>query len=59
MKKKSLAPVLLMFAVLGILTGCAAVQNYSLRSYQGPLPMQDYRYVNAEAYGVPAAAARP
>jgi hypothetical protein len=40
-----------------VLVGCTSTQNsvqgYSIRSYQGPLPMQDLRYVNAEAYGVP------
>jgi hypothetical protein len=36
-----------------VLTGCTAVQNYSIRSYQGPLPLEDYRYINPEAYGVP------
>lgn len=37
-----------------LFTGCTAVQNYSLRSYQGPLPLEDYRYINPEGYGVPA-----
>lgn len=40
-------------AVCFVLTGCTSVQNYSLRSYQGPLPMEDYRFINAETYGVP------
>jgi hypothetical protein len=39
------------------LAGCtstqSSVQGYSIRSYQGPLPMEDLRFVNAEAYGVP------
>jgi hypothetical protein len=43
------------------LSGCTSshnsVQSYSIRSYQGPLPMNDYRYINPESYGVPAAAA--
>lgn len=45
--------------VSAFLTGCTSTQNsmqaYSIRSYQGPLPMADYEYVNPEAYGVPAA----
>ena len=34
-------------------TGCTATQNYSVRSFQGPLPMEDYRWVNPDSYGVP------
>jgi hypothetical protein len=52
MRKKVLA----LFAgvvLCSFFTGCNAVQSYSIRSYQGPLPMADYRYVNPEAYGVP------
>lgn len=37
-------------------TGCSTVQNYSIRSYQGPLPMEDYPYINPEAYGLPTVA---
>ena len=40
-------------AVSLILTGCGTIENYSLRSYQGPLPMEDYRHINPDAYGVP------
>lgn len=32
-----------------ILTGCNAVQGYSVRSYQGPLPMKDYQFLNSDA----------
>jgi hypothetical protein len=35
----------------GFLVGCGSVQGYSLRSYQGPLPMSDYQYVNPDSYG--------
>jgi len=42
-------------AFCSLLTGCNSVQGYSLRSYQGPLPMEDYRYVTPETYGVPGA----
>jgi hypothetical protein len=48
--------LVLFTAMSFVLTGCTAVQNYSLRSYQGPLPIEDYRYVNPEAYGVPLSA---
>jgi len=40
-----------------LFVGCTStrnsVQGYSIRSYQGPLPMADLRDMNAEAYGVP------
>ena len=52
--------VLGMFALIAVcstLTGCTspdnAMRNYSINSYQGPLPMDDYRKVNPESYGVP------
>jgi hypothetical protein len=32
-----------------LLTGCNVVQGYSVRSYQGPLPLDDYQYLNANA----------
>ena len=48
--------LLLLLSLTFILTGCTAVQNYSIRSYQGPPPLEDYRYVNPDAYGVPTAA---
>jgi hypothetical protein len=44
----------ILFASVSLmLGGCSAVQNYSIKSYQGPLPMEDYRHINPEAYGVP------
>ena len=52
MIKKVLGLAALLAACVA-LTGCTAIQNYSLRSYQGPLPIEDYRYVNPETYGVP------
>jgi hypothetical protein len=49
-----------LFAVIAastFLTGCTSpdndMRNYSINSYQGPLPMEDYRRVNPESYGVP------
>lgn len=55
MKKQIFALALL--AVAGfILSGCTAVRNYSLRSYQGPLPMEDYRHVDPDSYGIPTTA---
>jgi hypothetical protein len=47
------------FGIAGImllctfLTGCTSIQNYSIRSYQGPLPMNDYQHVHMDTYGVP------
>jgi len=32
----------------GLLTGCAAIKQYSIDSWQGPLPARDMKYVNAE-----------
>lgn len=52
MNKKLISWVLLGVVAM-VFTGCTSVQNYSLRSYQGPLPLEDYRYINTEAYGVP------
>jgi hypothetical protein len=42
-------------AISMMLTGCSSIQNYSIRSYQGPLPMEDYRSINPVAYGIPVA----
>ena len=43
--------------VCGFITGCTSpdnkVRNYSIQSYQGPLPMEDYQRINPETYGVP------
>ena len=48
MRMKVLA--MLGFAAISlILTGCNAVQGYSVRSYQGPLPLNDYQYLNQDA----------
>lgn len=41
--------VLAIFGLVGfclLLSGCSSVQGYSVRSYQGPLPMNDYQYLN-------------
>ena len=46
------------FAACTVFTGCTSpdndMRNYSINSYQGPLPMEDYKRVNPESYGVPA-----
>lgn len=52
MNKKMFSWALLVF-VVGLSTGCNAIKNYSIRSYQGPLPLEDYRYMHEESYGVP------
>ncbi len=49
--KKNLFAWALLSAVVVIFTGCASVQDYSLRSYQGPLPMGDYQHLNSDTYG--------
>lgn len=49
--------VVSLFGLLGLVlltNGCTAIQNYSLRSYQGALPMQDYAHVNEDSYGATA-----
>lgn len=52
--KKPIFAWALLFLVSVAFTGCTAVKNYSLRSYQGPLPANDYRHIDAESYGVPS-----
>ncbi len=32
----------------GLLSGCARMKQYSLDSWQGPLPMHDLKYVEAD-----------
>ena len=34
-----------------LLTGCSAVKNYSIRSYQGPMPLHEYQYMDTDSYG--------
>jgi len=54
---KKLSGILGLIVLSVVLTGCTSTQNsmqaYSIRSYQGPLPMEDYQHINREAYGVP------
>jgi hypothetical protein len=54
---KKLLGIIAVTLFCSVFVGCTSTQNsvqgYSIRSYQGPLPMADLRYVNAEAYGVP------
>jgi hypothetical protein len=47
--RKKLVGILGLVGLSLVLTGCNAVQGYSVRSYQGPLPMDDYQYLNASA----------
>ena len=58
MNKRFVGSFLLALVAIAF-TGCSTVQNYSLRSYQGPLPIEDYRWVDPESYGVPSLAAAP
>ena len=55
--RKLLLGILGVVAVCGAFTGCTSPDNdmraYSVRSYQGPLPMEDLRRINPETYGVP------
>lgn len=52
MNKKMFSWALLVL-VAGLFSGCTSVKNYSIRSYQGPLPLEDYKYMDEESYGVP------
>jgi len=59
-KKFSLLACLALIALVSSLgTGCSStqgsMQGYSIRTYQGPLPMTDYRRLNPEAYGASTA----
>ncbi|HTG42893.1 MAG TPA: hypothetical protein VK633_00050 [Verrucomicrobiae bacterium] len=54
MRKKVLG-MLGLLGLCSVLTGCNAIQGYSVRSYQGPLPIADYQFINQDAYGVPTA----
>jgi hypothetical protein len=54
--RKTVLGILGVLAFSSFLTGCTSPDNrmrsYSIQSYQGPLPMEDYRRVNPESYGV-------
>jgi hypothetical protein len=52
---KKIASLVALMGLVVLVNGCTTVQNYSLRSYQGPLPMDDYTHISAESYGAPAA----
>ena len=46
-----------MLAVAGVClstTGCNQIRNYSVRSYQGPMPLTEYEHMDASQHGVPA-----
>ncbi|HEX7858751.1 MAG TPA: hypothetical protein VF773_00330 [Verrucomicrobiae bacterium] len=49
--------IIAVLTVCGFFTGCTnpdnATRSYSIRSYQGPLPLDDLQRVNPEVYGVP------
>jgi hypothetical protein len=38
----------LLIAAAGLFSGCARMRQYSLDSWQGPLPMEDLRYVQQD-----------
>jgi hypothetical protein len=40
------ALVLLAFGIL--FPGCAQMKEYSIDSYQGPMPLRDYRYLEEQ-----------
>ena len=52
--------IIAVLTVCGLFTGCTnpdnAMRGYSIRSYQGPLPLGDLSRVNPEVYGVPVEA---
>ncbi len=51
MKSKTLKQVLTAVAALTtliVLTGCQNTRDYSVRSYQGPLPVTDHVFANSQ-----------
>jgi hypothetical protein len=47
--------LLLAVAAAGLLaSGCDSIRNYSVRSYQGPLPLTEYRYLETPPPSLPA-----
>jgi hypothetical protein len=51
MKSKMLKQVLtavFTLTALVVLTGCQNTRDYSVRSYQGPLPVTDHVFVNSQ-----------
>jgi hypothetical protein len=49
--------LLLLSSLILLQMGCAAVKNYSISSYQGPMPPSEERYINTHQdqtkYGYP------
>jgi hypothetical protein len=41
-------PLFLLVAAAGASSGCARLKQYSVDSWQGPLPMTDIRYVESD-----------
>jgi hypothetical protein len=52
--KPLLAALLWSAVLLGGATGCSAVRNYSVTSYQGPIPLEDTRYLGQGPRSTPA-----
>lgn len=59
MTKKHILTVLLALGAVLSFTGCDSVKDYSIRSYQGPMPMTEYQWMTAQNYGVHSAPAMP
>lgn len=55
---KSVRSTLLLFLFSAILlvgvTGCSCVKNYSVNSYQGPIPIEDTKYLDHGQVGTAA-----
>ncbi|MGV3775017.1 MAG: hypothetical protein ACO1QB_19120 [Verrucomicrobiales bacterium] len=50
--KKSIL-LLALAAVCVLSSGCNAVRNYSVRSYQGPMPLSEYQFMEVTQHSVP------
>jgi predicted component of type VI protein secretion system len=47
--RNKIVGLLALFGLCFVLTGCSSVQGYSVRSYQGPLPLDDFQFLNPDA----------
>ncbi len=45
---RTLAWLCLLVTLAGLFSGCARMKQYSLDSWDGPLPMHDLRYVQSD-----------
>jgi hypothetical protein len=45
---RTLASLCLLMTAVGLFSGCARMKQYSLDSWNGPLPMHDLRYVQSD-----------